>query len=299
MISAPTKPYEDFTSAQVIRRAVNEPALRGDTYFMQFRGLHQIPETLGAEINDRLADAIADVRAGRLRHAIEQLGSARALAEVVDACLPPIVDSLATSDYHNIRENLGLTSGSHSICLRYELFTHLYQELWATIAPTLRTSSDEPSEQVELLGMLNAVARGRFDDPYLGDVHALLVHCIALRSFIFNWRAQHLHLPRNNLGGEETKSLTGSRDAVKTVENLRNAALDKDPVLRIAREWGLGPHRGAQPAVTAYIRSEEALDSHLLRATGLLTQGTFTDVQDRTGYFAQRSSFAPPRPREI
>jgi len=298
-VSAPSPPYEEFVASTLVRDAVYDRTLRGDTFFMQFRGLHQIPETIGEEINDHLAAAIVDTRNGRTLHAIEHLGAARALADVVESCLPPMVDSLATSDYHQIRENLGLTSGSHSICLRYDMFTHLYRQLWETITSTrgdgsaIGGSEDAPE----------AFSRRRIrhrDEPVADDVYLLLSHCLALRSFIFSWRAEHLHLPRNNLGGDETRSLTGSHDAVRTVANLRKAAMSQDPFRHLAYQWGLTGSTGdgdGHGMVASYLESEASLDHQLLRETGYLTQNSFTDVQQRSGYFAQRSSFRPPSSR--
>jgi hypothetical protein len=292
-----SRTYCDFVAAAILREAVQHPALRGDTFFMQFRGLHQIPETIGEEMNDRIETAIVDLRGGYTRQAIEHLGSARALAEVVDACLPPMVDSLATSDYHRIRENLGLTSGSHSICLRYDLFTHLYQQLWEAVVQRVTGRTLDTCDEDELHRALHDCARDRFHDDTAGEAHALLGHFLALRAFIFNWRAQHLHLPRNNLGGEGTRSLTGSHDAVRAVQQMRDTALAHDPAGRTAQRWCGGASADVPRPVTAYLSSPRALDVYLLGATGHLTQHSFTDVQERTGYFAQRSGFVRPRAR--
>ncbi len=296
-VSAPAPAYTDFVASPILRLAVHRPALRGDTFFMQFRGLHQIPETIGEEINDRLAAAILAIREGRSRLAAEQLGSARALSEVVQSCLPPMVDNLATSDFHHIRENLGLTSGSHSLCLRYDMFTNLYQELWESIRQAMVVSSTNSAEDGRVEEALARVARLRFEDAEAGDLYLMLGHCLALRAFIFNWRAEHLHLPRNNLGGEETRSLTGSHDAVRTVTSLREAAMSRDPFKPLASRWGLSVGGGRDPAVTDSDPPDDTLDAYLLRATGHLTQDSFTDVQQRSGFFAQRCSFTPPPPR--
>src|SRR5262249_26992051 len=44
--------YKEFIRASYIRDMVYDRKLQGDTYFTQFRGLHQIPEILTSEIND-------------------------------------------------------------------------------------------------------------------------------------------------------------------------------------------------------------------------------------------------------
>jgi hypothetical protein len=135
-ISVPTAvpSYQEFVVSLGMRDMVYDRVLKGDTFFTQFRGLHQIPEILSIEINDRIEMAILDIRAQRLRQAYEHLRCVNILAGGVIASLPPMADNLVTSDYHQIRENLGLTSGSHSVSLHYHLFRDLYQQLWEALA---------------------------------------------------------------------------------------------------------------------------------------------------------------------
>ena len=59
----------------------------------------------------------------------ELLNIANAIGDIVLCSLPPMIDSLSTADYHKIRDNLGLTSGSHSVNLHYHLFRDLYGQL--------------------------------------------------------------------------------------------------------------------------------------------------------------------------
>jgi hypothetical protein len=285
--------YADFIAAPVLRDAVYDRQLRGDTFFMQFRGLHQIPETLGEEVNDHVAAGIADIRRRSLHAAVEHLCAANALTAAIESCLPPMVDSLATSDYHQIRENLGLTSGSHSVCLRYDMFTHLYAQLASALLTLLAgwSETDGPDDALE------TIAAARFEDPVMADAYLLVGQCIALRSFIFQWRALHLHLPRNNLGGEQTRSLTGSVDAVRTVANLRDTAMSRDPFAEIARWWRTSAADQGGGGVAAHTRSATSLDAHLLAATGHVTQAGFTEVQERSGFFSRRCAFTPPPPR--
>ena len=128
-VPAQVPSYEEFVASSVIHDAVYDRVLKGDTYFTQFRGLHQIPESLGEEVNDRLEKAIRSVREDRLRDAIDELRCVDILSAPIISSVPPMADSLATMDYHDIRENLGLTSGSHSVCLRFHMFTHLYEDV--------------------------------------------------------------------------------------------------------------------------------------------------------------------------
>jgi hypothetical protein len=271
-------PYAIFVSSGGMRDAVYDRVLSGDTYFTQFRGLHQIPETLGDEANDHLEQAIRDIRDGRLEDASDHLRTVTVLADGMLASLPPMADNLATSDYHEIRENLGLTSGSHSICLRFHMFSDLYEQL--ALALDARASSSNGA-----------------GTPWLLD--RLQLEALTFRSLIFQWRDAHLHMPRNNLGGGATKSLTGSPDAVTAVRRMRQAARDSDAMLPLARARGLrAPAPPKQPPrLRAYLDSAQSLDTHLLLATGRVTQQRFVQVQERLGFFANKCPFSPPPPR--
>lgn len=289
--------YEQFVVSGEMRHAVYERELKGDTYFTQFRGLHQVPETLGEEVNDNLEQAIRDMRDGRLSSAADRLRAVNILTEGMLASIPPMADNLATSDYHQIRENLGLTSGSHSVCLRFHMFTHLYEqlcdELSALLLKQANGSTDGSVEEA-----IRSVEGKRHESDEAWLAHLLIGYGLQLRTFIFEWREEHLHMPRNNLGGESTKSLTGSPDAVKAVKSMRDSAVMKDPMMRLARACELASDRSEATLgeLTAYLESEGSLDSKILVATGRATQERFHDVQERLGFFANRCTFkAPPR----
>lgn len=297
---APVPSYAEFVVAQGMRDAVYERVLTGDTYFTQFRGLHQIPETLGEEINDQIEQAIRDVRSGRLPQAIERLSDVNTLAEGVLASLPAIVDNLATADYHQIRENLGLTSGSHSICLRYHLFSHLYEQLWDEVAAHLASWQKQQRSEEAIEAAIRQADRTRFEDQHAWMIHMLLDECARLQAFIFQWRDEHLHLPRNNLGGDFTKSLTGSPDAVKATKHMRDAARARDPLRSLAHSQTPRPDPARPPRgpLTEYLESPASLDSRILTTTGRATQRRFQNVQERLGFFANRCPFAPPPKRK-
>jgi hypothetical protein len=108
-------------------------------------------------------------------------------------------------------------------------------------------------------------------------------------------------MPRNNLGGEFTKSLTGSPDAISAVKHMRDAARAKDPMLPVIRARGLGNEYGitAMGQLTKYLESESSLDREILAATGHITQHRFNDVQERLGFFANRCPFSPPPRRKV
>jgi hypothetical protein len=266
--------YAEYVASSTLREAVFEHVLFGDTYFTQFRGLHQIPELLAAEIADTMEAAIIAIRRRDAASAASFLTWTNALTSPIEACLPAMIDNLTTHDYHEIRENLGLTSGSHSVGIRYHMFTHLYEQLW---------------DEVALVG------------EKTGPTWDLLVtQLLFFRSFIFQWRDEHLHLPRNNLGGAATRSLTGSSDAVSVVEGMSDHARIGDPANAFISDRGRsGAHSPERGALASYLRTDDSLDSALLTATGFVTQSKFRNVQERTGYFANKSSFSKPPRRRV
>jgi hypothetical protein len=293
--------YEDFVVAPVMREAVYDRVLEGDTFFTQFRGLHQIPEILCAEINDHLEQATVAIDAARPNAAYEHLRSANILSAGILASLPPMTENLVTSDYHRIRENLGLTSGSHSVNLHYHLFRDLYQQLWESLANWIMNGQPH-GDRGE---MLRATIREASIDPDR-DVNAfsfklLANECLHLRAFIRAWRDEHLQLPRNNLGGSRTKSLTGSLDAIKAVRGMRDAARMKDPMQPLALAYQLRDERdtGVHTPLTQYLESAESMDNRLADATGHITQQRFQNVQERVGVFANQCPFVPPPQRQV
>ncbi len=60
--------YETFTGAKFLHKAVNGVKLEGDTFFTQFRGLHQIPELLTSEINNNIEATIKSLRNKKLEN---------------------------------------------------------------------------------------------------------------------------------------------------------------------------------------------------------------------------------------
>lgn len=290
-IPAPVPSYKEFVVSATIRDAVYDHVLKGDTYFTQFRGLHQIPETLGEEVNDRLEEAIRALRRDDLRNAVENLTCVNKLAEVITAAVPPMADNLATSDYHEIRENLGLTSGSHSVCLRFHMFTHLYEDLsdeLSKCALRLFPGAGDVEDALRRAGQTPA----NFEEWLLSVIGS---HCLSFRALISEWRDEHLHMPRNNLGGAATKSLTGSPDAVKAVRQMRDAAINRDQMIPLLHARDL-PSGTAEGVLSRYFDSEDSLDFHILNITGNVTQQRFVKVQERLGFFANRCPFStPPR----
>ena len=113
-----------------------------------------------------------------------------------------------------------------------------------------------------------------------------------------DWRGWTLHLPRTNLGGEYTRSLTDSSDAVPAVESMYNTALNRGPFSRIAETRSPGSGHRLRPqhcAKTGRFNAESAPAS----VTGQITKRRFEAVQNRTGVFAEPCPFSPPSKRDV
>jgi tryptophan 2,3-dioxygenase len=300
-VSAVVPCYEEFVVTQSMYQAVYDTMLEGDTYYTQFRGLHQIPEILTAEINDHIEMAIVNMRAKDLRRAYEHLRCLNILAEGVLAAQPPIADNLATADYHNIRENLGLTSGSHSVNIHYHLFRDLYDQLWSAFVRFLVDEYAGPQTHKEVQELLREVDLMRFENEQSFMLSLLANELLQMRAFINEWRELHLHFPRNNIGGDHTKSLTGASDAVQAVKKMRDAALIRDPFhpLTHVRKLDNVLASSKHLPLTSYFNAEHSLDQKLLETTGNITKQRFKDVQKRVGVFARKGPFVPPPRREV
>ncbi|MCI0664559.1 MAG: hypothetical protein L0220_26160 [Acidobacteria bacterium] len=284
--------YRSFVVADRIRDMVYDRALKGDTFFTAFRAVHQIPEILTAEVNNFIEQAICRIREGSVRWAYKFIAAANALLNCVLAAATPIVNNLTTVDYHQIRENLGMTSGSQSAGIHYHLFKDL---------------SEQIAEEFYDLVMRNYAtsdvfdALKRADSEHLEDETAFSFHIfgdelLKLRAFLFRWRDAHMHLPRNALGGNFTRSLIGSPDAVKAVKCMRQTAFEQHPLQKLAeaRRLSAVDYSAPELQLTRYFASGQSLDALILDTTGEVTKMHFMSVQERTGVFAAKKTFHSP-----
>lgn len=299
-VPVPVPSYSEFVVSDLMEAAVYDTTLEGDTYFTQFRGLHQVPEILGFEINDRLEAAIVALRDDQVSRAVEQLQEINTLGTAVLESMPAISDNLSTADYHQIRENLGLTSGSHSVCFHFHMFRDLYDQLAAATNTCVVKHCSTDTTEDTLASALRQSALRRHEDPAAFLLHTLVTECLRFRIFTRNWRGLHLHLPRNNLGGEHTRSLTGAKDAVTAVQGMYDSARNKDPFTPFAAVRSAGRANGVDTRKSSTGTDEESsLDDQLLGITGAITKQRFSAVQERTGVFASSCPFSPPGKRTV
>ena len=293
--------YDEFVVSQAIHDAVYDTTLEGDTYYTPFRGLHQIPEILSAEINDRIEMSILQIRTGALDQAYEHLRYSNTLSEGILASLSPIVDNLSNSEYYTIRENLGPTSGSHSVNIHYHMFRDLYGQLWDEFAKYLLNEQTKPYREQDIQKAIHQAELQRFENQRAFLTILLVNELLKLRMFINEWRSEHLHLPRNNVGGGRTKSLAGSPDAIESAKKMRDGAIIKDPMRPLVEAGSLKglPKDSESTPLTSYFDTQISLDSTILEITGKITRERFKHVQERTGVFAKKSSFTPPPKRKV
>ena len=86
-------------------------------------------------------------------------------------------------------------------------------------------------------------------------------------------------LPRNVLGSDGTKSLSGSPDALKAVRSMAQAFASKDP---LAATLGRVAEFSFEPA-----GATARLDAALLSETGRVARDRFWQVQERLGPWAK------------
>src|SRR5262249_26021604 len=97
------------------------------------------------------------------------------------------------------------------------------------------------------------------------------------------------------------KSLKGSSDAVQAVRQMRQIAFDRDSlrILVQARNGCVVHYNDHDLSLSEYLRTDESLDTLILDTTGEITKKRFSYVQDRTGIFAGKGNFTPPKRREV
>jgi len=179
---------------ELVRKAVFTPQLRGDTFFMQFRACHQVPELLIWTANEFYLLGIQHAHVGDMTDAAHCMLWGNELLDAAIIATSPVVGNLTINDYHRIRANLGVTSGSHSHAIHVVLLTAVGSEI------------------VDLLS--NVLAQN--------ESAGLLRHlCEQFRTKLQAWRNLHALLPKRNLGARGTKSLIGSPEAVAAVETMR------------------------------------------------------------------------------
>ena len=215
-------------------------------------------------------------------------------------CLSVLAETLSAMDYHAIRENLGLTSGSHSVALHYHLFEDLYEQLWRAVVSGVLGLTDDatPSRRRKPSG--ESISRGMQMRTGGRDTRCSPIAWSIGPSFtsgdscISTYRGTTLVATR-------PRSLTGSPDAIATVERMRPTALEHDPMAPLAQARGLPsvPRDEEHLTLRGLLNDADSLDNLLLRSLGEVTKRRFPQVQDRTGAFAGRCPFIPPPPRIV
>ncbi len=294
--------YDAFVGSSYIREAVLGRKLKGDTFFTQFRGLHQVPEIITAELNDHIECAIRSIREESLKTAYLYLRSANILMSVLVGSIDPIAQNLTPSDYHQFRENLGVTSGSHSVTLHFHLFRDLYRQLGTTFLEHIQRSGQACFDEENLIQIIRLMDEHKLDDSRYFLTHLIINELLTLQTRLDQWRHDHLHLPRNAVGGGGTKSLAGAHDGIEAVKKLRDVAWATDVLRPLAEARHLGR---ALPGTEQPLISNDGndtpnpLDKVLVKLTGNITKARFENVQDRVGYFSEKCPFSPPPKRLV
>lgn len=250
--------YDEVIGGRFLRQAGESSEYRmEDTFFLQFLVLHQVPEILGDRASNLMIDAAARIRNGDYISSASMLDDVVDLVDCVILSLTPLKQLMIPVDYYKIRENLGLTSGSHSETIHDNLLNRSFRSLSDAVAFATPKSS------------------GR---AYVATKVRRLAHRLA------HWRVQHLTFPRNLLGGSGTRSLVGAY-------GLEAAESMLDTFVHSIEQSAAG--RRGEPALThptAKMLSDlRAFDSELLKLTSDVVQSRFQNVQNRTPPFDGRA----------
>jgi hypothetical protein len=289
MLPTSTRDYGPAIRSDCLREAVWHFQVDEDTFLTQFRGLHQVAELLAMQAGDLFEQAIRELRARRWAQAAECLQSGNALIACMLIALDPLVEQLSTQDYHSLRKHLRVvTSGMHSVAIYYHLFGDLYKQLAEQMKVSIGAAGCEEQS-------VHALAEHRLDSSDAWLQNLIVTECLKYRRFLLAWRDQHLHLPRNFLGAQGTKSLVGTPDALESVDRMRHLSWFRDPLLSTATGRGLPDPSDHHQGGEGY----GPLDDYLLSVVGEVARQRFPDVQQRTGPFAAECNFRPPPPRQV
>jgi len=246
--------YEEVVRSTLLAAALDNLELSSPTVFLQFRALHQIPEVLVRRTNDCLDEAtrlLVDDPIASLHNIVVS----RLLMTVVVECAQVLADELSLLEYHSIRRNLGVTSGSHSQEIHERLFNHSYPALARALSTIV-------------------------DSTKTGMKHEQLLAATEVGLLLERWRLEHLRLPRNNLGRGSVRSLIGATEAVDSAQRMGNIARAHDIL------WARDTLSLHDP-----LDDEEPLkqvDETCLQWIAEVTRASFPDVQDRTGIFGKQ-----------
>ena len=231
-------------------------AMNEATHINQFCLLHQLPELIMPTVLRSWMSIETELAADDPDGALEHARSAGDLLSIMVLSLGPLAEILYPSEYFRFRGNLGATSGSSSATLRGQLLTAAYVRLAERVAAEAQRQATPRRAHQRLMAQ---IARNR--------------------DLLYRWRALHMALPRNVLGSDGTKSLSGSPDALKAVRSMAQAFASKDP---LAATLGRVAEFSFEPA-----GATARLDAALLSETGRVARDRFWQVQERLGPWAK------------
>ena len=255
-------PREELLRSDILRDGVQSLDSETDTYLMQFRLLHQIPEILSIEAVPLLEDATLALKKNKTRNAAGRLSLVNICLAHIRNSLWPLIELMYPSEYYYVRVHLGRTSGSSSVELGHNLLRSAYVTFanqyvdWAKSNPPANSARSALSEQVMLL-----------------------------QENIYQWREMHLMLPRNVLG-EDVTSLIGTRNSLQTVLAMKTAFESDDPLRASQRKRGAKPVVDTAPRGLSYFLADQSF----CKITGAISKRKFPDVESRSGIFAPKAT---------
>ncbi len=182
----------DILQEKSLEEAYFKHLIIGDNYFSQFRVLHQAPELLARFCKWRIDHVLTAKSINPNDIVIELMRIGTAVQQIAQHT-KPLVYLMMPAHYHEIRANLGQTSGSDSQALARSIFRD------------------------ELLQLIS------FVEEQHSSSAACRIALSAIEGSVDTWREMHLNLPRNLLGIGDVRSLIGAKEAVSSAASMRSA----------------------------------------------------------------------------
>jgi hypothetical protein len=254
-------PREELLRSDTLRDGVHSFDSETDTYLMQFRLVHQIPEILSIEAVPLLEEAARALKRNKIRNAAAHLSLVNLCLVHIRNSLWPLIELMYPSEYYYVRVHLGRTSGSSSVELGHNLLRSAYVKF--------------TNEYVNL-AKRNVRAHSAMS--------ALSEQVTLLQENIYQWREMHIMLPRNVLGDDVT-SLIGSRNSLQTVLAMKTAFESDDPLRPGQQKPTAEPVADTGARAPSYFLADQSL----CKITGAISKRKFPDVESRDGIFAPKA----------
>jgi tryptophan 2,3-dioxygenase len=284
--------YKRFVGTEHINLAVNEITQKGDNFLKQFKAFHQISEVLVKLANNLLCKSIKTLLSDSknevaVEDAMQNTDISLLLLKIIPENVKPILNNLGVKQYQDIRDSLGITSGSYSNNIREGLFTPLHELFFQTVYCKVMGTNEKGYDPEQLQLKLNDVFTNPSANPKTSQNYRLAMQALKLDAVVTDWRDLHLQLVKTQIGANSSISggLVGIKSAVSFI--LASEKIQFTPPIYIAS--GVEPRiaKSAKQIVTE-ILNPKTFVGKVGSTTGAFVGKLSKDVNDRVKDFNDR-----------